>query len=393
MISEPEPTTESIAHPLSASRPARAFSGQTANGAIAAPSAPDVAFSGLTVGAEGQLDPAVEPYLAHLSELAGALGLIDPVEAYLRPLLGRWAELRAEADRLRRAAAAAGSVSAQLADGLGRLDAGWSGQDADAFVAYMGEIRAAGGDLQDALETLARSLDEMVTTLHHVVVDLVEVLVDTAEVASESAALPVGGEGRARAQLQETQQSAKALFEVARDVLEAFGRLCDGVDDPDGTARSIEIGHRYPHDRFRLHDADGASPSPAASGSAGNGGDVTTPSAAHETENGRQTGARPPEATPVDGTGTAGPAAAGPAPVAADGANTAAHGGMGMPMIPMGLGGMGMGMGGGAARRPAKNKNVAKPSELVGEPGQVVPPVIGEEEAAQKPAPKPPPSN
>jgi len=386
MISESEPTTESIAHPLATSRPARTFSGQTANGAAAAPPAPDVAFSGLTVSTEGQLDPAVEPYLAHLSELANALGLIDPVEAYLGPLLGRWAELRAEADRLRRAAAAAGSVSAQLADGLGKLDAGWSGQDADAFVAYMGEIGAAGGDLQDALETLGRSLDEMVTTLHHVVVDLVEVLVDTAEVASESAALPVGGESRARAQIQETQQSAKAMFEVARDVLEEFGRLCDGVDDPDGAARSIEIAHRYPHERFALHDADG----PSATSS--EAGDTTTPSAAHEIEDGRQTGARQPEATPVDGTGAAGPAAE-PGPVAAGGSNSAAHGGMGMPMIPMGFGGMGMGMGGGAARRPAKNKTVAKPSQLVGEPGLVVPPVIGEEEAAQKPAPKPPPSN
>jgi WXG100 family type VII secretion target len=337
------------------------------------------------VSAEGALDPAVEPYLAHLSELAEALGLIDPIEAYLRPLLGRWAELRAEADRLRRAAAAAGSVSAQLADGLGKLDAGWSGQDADAFIAYMGEIRAASGDLQDALDTLARSLDEMVTTLHHVVVDLVEVLVDTAEVASESAALAVGGAGRARAQIQESQQSAKALFEVARDVLEEFGRLCDGVDDPDGAARSIEIAHRYPQERFGLHDADGASQSATSS----DAGDTTTPSAAHEIEDGRQTGARQPEATPVDGTGPA----AEPSQVVAGGANTSAHGGMGMPMIPMGFGGMGIGMGGGAARRPAKNKTVGTPSQLVGEPGLVVPPVIGDEEATPKPAPKPPPSN
>ena len=378
MISEPEPTTESIAHPLAAPGPARTFSGQTANDAAAAPPAPDVAFSGLTVSAEGEIEPAVEPYLAHLSELAGALGLIDPVEAYLRPLLGRWADLRAEADRLRQAAAAAGSVSDQLADGLGKLDAGWSGADADAFVAYMGEIRVAGGDLQDALETLASSLDEMVTTLHHVVVDLVEVLVDTAEVASESAALPVGGEGRARAQIQETQQSAKALFEVARDVLEAFGRLCDGVDDPDGVACSIEIAHRYPHERFKLHDAD---PTPAS----GDAGDTMTPSAAHETEGGRQTGARHPEATPGAGTG-----AVEPTPVAAEGANTAGHAGMAMPMIPMGFGGMGMG--GGAARRQAKNKTAAQPSQLVGEPGMVVPPVIGEDQAAQKPAPKPPAS-
>ena len=180
--------------------------------------------------------------------------MIDPVETYFRPLLGRWADLSAEADRLRQAASAAADVSERLDDQLGRLDAGWEGRDADAFVMYIREIGAAGGDLQEALNVLAAALDDMVETLRHVVVDLVEVLVDAAELTSETMLLPSGGARRARVQLQETQESAKALHETARDVMEAFDRLCDGVDDPDATSRSIEIRHRYPQERFKLHD-------------------------------------------------------------------------------------------------------------------------------------------
>src|SRR4051812_14361781 len=236
MFAEPEGSTESIPHPLA--KPA-------------AP-APAVAFSPDAEGDEPAA--AAEPYLAYLTDVSHQLGLIDPVETYFRPLIGRWGDLAAEAGRLRQAAGAAAEVSARLDEGLGRLDGGWEGRDADAFVAYMREIGAAGGDVQEALTVLAGALDELVTTLRHVVVDLVEVLVDAADLISETMTLPSGGAKRARVQLRETQESAKALYETARDVLEAFDRLCDGVDDPDATARSIEIAHRYPEERFRLRD-------------------------------------------------------------------------------------------------------------------------------------------
>lgn len=383
MFAEPEGSTDSIPHPLSK----RAT-------AVAAP-LPPIAFGPDADGEE--IAATAEPYLGYLSDLASQLGLIDPVETYFRPLIGRWADLTAEADRLRQAATAAAEVSARLDDQLGRLDGNWEGRDADAFVAYIREIGAAGGDLQEALTVLAGALDELVTTVRHVVVDLVEVLVDAAELTSETMLLQSGGTRRARVQLQETQESAKGLYETARDVLEAFDRLCDGVDDPDAAARSIEIKHRYPQERFKLHDdaLNETAPSSAdsdevtAPSSAGSD-EVTTPSAAGDPAEGKHTGAGSPDAgQPAD--------AAQQVPVAPAAGNTADHGtSAGMPMMPMmGFGGFG---GGGQARRPSKTRPMIKSSELLGEPGMVAPPVIGEDETQpqeqkkpeQKPGPRPP---
>ncbi|MGW4057142.1 WXG100 family type VII secretion target [Amycolatopsis sp. NPDC004747] len=334
------------------------------------------------VPAGEDITAAAEPYLGYLTDLSQQLGVIDPVETYFRPLVGRWAELGAEADGLRRAASVAADVSARLDDQLGRLDAGWEGKDADSFVAYIRTISAAGGDLREALDALAGALDELVTTLRHVVVDLVEVLVDAAELTSETMLLPSGGTKRARAQLQETQDSAKALHETAQDVLEAFARLCNGVDDPDAASRTIEIRHRYPPERFKLHDdalneageqADGpASAAPAADD------EVMTPSAADGPAEGKHTGAGTPDpAQPADA------AAPQPAPPAQD--HQSASGGV--PMMPM-MGFGAFGGGGGGGRRQSKTRPTTKPSELLGEPGLVAPPVIGEDETP--PQKKPP---
>ncbi|MEV6875112.1 WXG100 family type VII secretion target [Amycolatopsis sp. NPDC051128] len=337
-------------------------------------------------GAEGdEIAAAAEPYLAYLSDVARQLGLIDPVETYFRPLVGRWGDLGAEADRLRQAAAAAAEVSARLDDGLGRLDAGWEGRDADAFVAYVREIGAAGGDLQEALTVLAGALDEMVTTLRGITVDLVEVLVDAADLMSETLSLPSGGTRRARAQLQETQESAKALYETARDVMEAFDRLCDGVDDPDGATRTIDIKHRYPQERFKLHDAalnEEGTPATTSATTPSSADEVMTPSSASasgDPAEPRHTGA----GTPENGPSAEGAAQQAPAPE-----NSANHGVSGVPMMPMmGFGAFGTG---GQGRRPSKTRPVTKTSELLGEPGLVAPPVIGEDENA--PQPKKPPA-
>ncbi|GHG46818.1 MULTISPECIES: WXG100 family type VII secretion target [Amycolatopsis] len=319
------------------------------------------------VPAGEDITAAAEPYLAYLTDLSRQLGVIDPVETYFRPLIGRWADLGAEADSLRQAASVAAEVSARLDDELGRLDAGWEGKDADSFVAYIRAIGAAGGDLREALEALAGALDEMVTTLRHVAVDLVEVLVDAAELTSETMLLPSGGAKRARAQLQETQDSAKALHETARDVLEAFDRLCNGVDDPDAASRTIEIRHRYPPERFKLHDD--------ALNEAASADEVMTPSSADGPAEGRHTGAGTPE-TPQ-------PADPPPAPQAEPDHSTSG----GVPMMPMmGFGAFGSG---GQARRPSKTRPVTKSSDLLGEPGLVAPPVIGEDE---KPPEKNPPA-
>ncbi|WP_410606886.1 WXG100 family type VII secretion target [Amycolatopsis sp. lyj-109] len=337
------------------------------------------------VPAGEDITAAAEPYLAYLTDLAQQLGVLDSVETYFRPLVGRWADLGAEADRLRQAASVAAEVSARLDDQLGRLDAGWEGRDADSFVAYIRTIGAAGGDLREALEALAGALDEMVTTLRHVVVDLVEVLVDAAELTSETMLLPSGGAKRARSQLAETQDSAKALHETARDVLEAFDRLCNGVDDPDAASRTIEIRHRYPPERFKLHDdalneageqaTDAASADSSAPASAD---EVMTPSSADGPAEGRHTGAGTPD--PADA------AAPQPAPSAEQNHSTSG----GVPMMPMmGFGAFGSG---GQARRPSKTRPVTKSSDLLGEPGLVTPPVIGADEnpPSEKKPPAPP---
>ncbi|WP_181777115.1 WXG100 family type VII secretion target [Amycolatopsis pittospori] len=393
MIAESENPTDSIPHPMASARPA-------------APVAPaQIAFSPLKSPGSGEDDlvAAAAPHLAYLSELSDQLGLIDPVSAYLTPLAGRWEDLKDEADRLRKVAKTAATVSAELSEDLGRLDAGWSGKDADAFVAYIGEINVAGTDLEDALNTLAGSLDELVLSIRRILTDLVEVLVDTAELTSETAMLPVGGVRRARAQLEEAQESAKALFEAARDVLEGFVRLCDGVDDPDAASRSIEIAHRYPQDEFKLHDESAATGAPtpekgtsggleaAEPGSAAaSESEATSPSAAdQDPADGRKTGSQEPliEQGQAPAPGSA-PVQAAPAPT--HGSAAASTGMMPMGMAPMGMG-MGMGGGGQTAHR-SKTRPASKPSDVVGEPGQVVPPVIGEDETPAKPSPKPKPA-
>ncbi|MBB5854838.1 WXG100 family type VII secretion target [Amycolatopsis umgeniensis] len=382
MIAESDNPTDSIPHPMAAARQA-------------APEATPIAFSPLNATGSGGEDlvEAAAPHLAFVSELSGQLGLIDPVETYLTPLAGRWEDLKDEADKLRKAAATAGTVSKELSEDLGRLDAGWSGKDADAFVAYIADINVAGNDVEDALNTLAGSLDELVLSIRRILTDLVEVLVDTAELTSETAMLPVGGVRRARAQLEEAQESAKALFEAARNVLEGFVRLCDGVDDPDAVSRSIAIAHRYPQDEFKLHDDSEAASAPAPerdaaepdSGAASEE-QSTSPSAADPAD-GRKTGSQEPlteqgqalipEVAPVQAAPAQGQAA-----------------GTGSAMMPMGMAPM-MGMGGGGGGRTAhqsKTRPASKPSDVVGEPGQVVPPVIGEDDAPAKPAQKPKPA-
>ncbi|MEV7550757.1 WXG100 family type VII secretion target [Amycolatopsis sp. NPDC089917] len=375
MIAESENPTDSIPHP------------KAARAAVPEP-APSV-FSPLnTTGSGGDLVEAAAPHLAFVSELSDHLGLIDPVEAYLTPLAGRWEDLKEEADRLRKAAATAGTVSKELSEDLGRLDAGWAGKDADAFVAYIGDIKIAGTDVEDALTTLAGSLDELVLSIRRILTDLVEVLVDTAELTSETAMLPVGGVRRARTQLEEAQESAKALFEAGRNVIEGFVRLCDGVDDPDGASRSIEITHRYPQDEFKLNDESEAASAPAqekattAADSAADPEEQSTSPSAADPADGRKTGSHEPlieqgqapipEVAPVQAVPAQGQAA-----------------GAGSAMMPMGMAPM-MGMGAGGGGRTAhqsKTRPASKPSDVVGEPGQVVPPVIGEDDAPAKPKP------
>ncbi|MFI5606034.1 WXG100 family type VII secretion target [Amycolatopsis sp. NPDC051903] len=366
-----------------------------------------------------------EPSLTFVSELARELGVTDPVAVYYRPLVGRWEDLDEEAQRLRTAAKTAGGVSAELAEELGRLDASWSGADADAFVTYLGEIRSASEGVEDALDELAGALDELAGTLRKIVGDATHVLTDAADLLSESAMLPVGGVSRSRAQLRETEQSMRSFYDAAEDVLQEFGRLCDGVDAPAGEQSSITVRRHYPAEQFRLHGSDSARP--AAVGAAAGpeqAGSRPADSAASEAE--AQPGTSPdqvensaPDTAAADPSGTTAPSSADdsvspsaagevnqgkesgvdprsqqvdagvlpvqPEPAPAPAQPAQGQPGMAMPMMPMmgGFGG-GAGGGGGGTRQP-KNRTSAKSSDLLGEPEHVVPPVIGEDPRPQKP--------
>ncbi|WP_409183476.1 WXG100 family type VII secretion target [Amycolatopsis sp. VS8301801F10] len=321
-----------------------------------------------------------EPSLAYVTELARELGVTDPVAAYYRPLTGRWEELDAEAESLRGAARTAARVSTDLAEDLGRIDASWSGPDADAFVAYLGEIRAASEGAEDALDALADSIDQLTESLRKIAGAAEEVLVDAADLLSESAMLPSGGASRARSQLRETEQSLKSLHEAAEDVLREFGRLCAGVDAPAGSPSSIELRHHYPAQQFRLHDADApaaAAGESTAASSASTSDDSVTPSAAENPHQGKETAADPRLEQ--------GQAGIPPVEPAAPAAQPAGNQGSGTSMMPMmGFAGMGGG-GGGSSQHKPRQRTPAKTSEIFGEPAQVTPPVIGQDPPARRP--------
>ncbi|WP_116202472.1 WXG100 family type VII secretion target [Amycolatopsis circi] len=335
-----------------------------------------------------------EPSLAYVTELARELGVNDPVAAYYQPLTGRWEELDAEAESLRAAARTAARVSTDLADDLGRIDASWSGPDADAFVAYLGEIRAASEGAEDALDALAGSIDQLTESLRKIAGAAEEVLVDAADLLSESAMLPSGGASRARSQMRETEQSLKSLHEAAEDVLREFGRLCAGVDAPAGSPSSIELRHHYPAEQFRLHDADApasapagaaAGTSPSADAAAGestvaSSGDSVSPSAAEDSHHGKETAADPRLEQGQAGIPPVEPVAPAPQPAAA-------NQGSGTSMMPMmGFAGMGGGGGGGgSSQHKPRQRTAAKTSEIFGEPAQVTPPVIGQDPPARRP--------
>jgi uncharacterized protein YukE len=338
------------------------------------------AFSPLNASAGGG-------HLEYLTTLANDLGVTDVVATYFAPIDGRWADLRTEAAAWREAAETAGRVSGELDDHLGRLDAAWEGKDADAFIAYIGEIDVAGKDVEDAMNIMAGALEDVADAVERITAEMAELLTDTAEVTSQSALLPVGGETRARNQLLETEQSAKALYETARDVLEAFSRFCNGVDGPDAASRSLEISHPYPQHPFAVPD-DGGGAQPTDDDGA------TSPSSAKETPGDASkggSGASPlgdgkETTTAPDVSDFAAGAVTGAAATATAGV-AAGQGFMGAPMMPMGMGG-GMGGGGGASDHKVKPRTTTKPSELFGEAGQVTPAVIGEDPTPKASAPK-----
>lgn len=188
-------------------------------------------------------------HLEYLSRLARDLGVPDPVEEYFAPVVGRWSDMEAEADRWRLVGDAALQVTDALNSPLGKLDAAWDGEAATSFIDYMQKVGLAGQDLSDAMLALADVLDVTAEGIREIVEQMGGVLAETAEAASQAMVMPVQGDDRTRQYLDVMRRPTKELFEAVRQVLEAFVQMCEGID---GSAafRQIKMAHAFPEENW-----------------------------------------------------------------------------------------------------------------------------------------------
>jgi uncharacterized protein YukE len=366
------------------------------------------------------LTAKVDGHLDYLSQLATRLGVHDPVESYLVPVLGKWSDLHDEAAKWRTAAKAATDVTSRLTSPLAGLDAAWQGADANSFLDYMQNVGLAGHDLADALTAMADALDKTATGLRQIAGELVDLLADTAEHSSDAMAVPVAGESRARQYLDELDHPSRQLYESVQDVLNAFLKLCQDVHGGQMFGQ-IAMAHKMPVQNWApspqpaavtprsavpppatavpatavpaastpaaatpaaaaaqlaaahsaAAQAGGAVPAHAGGGGAG-GGSVGGSAAGGLAA---QSGAPPvsgavaePSGAPAQVPGAVQPAAANPSPAGGSGG--------GMPMG--GMGGMRGGQGGDAEHK-SKIRIAGDPREIFGKPDRTAPPTIGEE--------------
>lgn len=363
------------------------------------------------------LTAPVNGHLDYLSQLTQQLGMPDPVETYLVPVLGRWSDLHDEAGRWRVAAQAASSVTSRLTAPLAGLDAAWQGADADSFLAYMQDVGLAGHDLADALGGMADALDRTADGIRQIAREMIDMLVETAEQSSEAMTVPVAGATRAAQHLDEVARPSSQMYESVRDVLDAFVKLCNGVHGGQLFGQ-ITMTHEMPTQNWSApappapvavtppqattappplasqpaaaapaHAAAAAAhaggmPAHAASGGGGGGGGMPAGGgapagagmAAQQATPGAQSSAvaTPSESTPPPVPGATPPATAGSANPAGAGGSSG-----GMPMMG-GMGGMG-GRGGGDTEHKSKIGVSGDPREIFGKPERTAPPVIGEE--------------
>jgi uncharacterized protein YukE len=371
-----------------------------------------------------QLTQPVNGHLDYVSQLSRQLGVNDPVESYLTPVVGRWSDLHAEAGRWRTAATTATQVTTTLGAPLGGLDAAWQGPAADSFLEYMQEVGLAGNDLADAMTAMADALDKTADGLRQIVTEMLGVLSDTAEQASDAMSVPVGGEDRARQFLSEVDQPTSQLYESVRDVLTAFVKMCDGGQG----GQTMTLAHSMPAQNWtppatttpppgqpgQLGQSSqpawpgqpGQPAQPAAPAAAGGAGSPSTVAAAAGGGAGQHAAAAVGTAhlggggSPMPDTASAAAAqhqgtptvsgvsapdsssaAAGGAP-AGPAAEGGAAGGEGQGGAMMGgMGGMrgGGGQGGGDTEHKSKIRLNADARDLFGKVDKTAPPVIGEE--------------
>lgn len=347
-----------------------------------------------------QIAAEVGPELDYLSRVSRKLGVVDLVHDFFDPLVGDWNDLREEAERWRKAAKVTEAVNNHVTAPLGAVDARWEGKDADAFLDHMRKVGLAGGDMSDAMNAMADALEETADGVRDIVQDMAHVLADAADSVSGTAALPLEGDQRAIKHIEELKDPVRALHESARQVLEAFLKLCDGVSGEAGTFDAVRMEHRYP-DKDWTYAAPakpetkvpepakasataaastGASPGGGGGGVGGGGvgaggvGSVGAPAAAtpQPMQFGGATGVAEQVPLADKGAGTA------PAAAAAGGRSGAAPGGMmgGMPM----MGGMAGGQQGGDKEHKPKQRITGSIDDLLGKPKKAAPKTIGDDD-------------
>jgi uncharacterized protein YukE len=370
----------------------------------------------ITAKAAGHLD--------YVSQLAGQLGVNDPVESYLSPAVGRWSDLHAEAERWRSAAKAAEEVTQRLTSPLGGLDAAWQGKDANSFLDYMRQVGLSGNDLSDAMNAMADALDKTADGVRQIVQEMTDLLTDTADQSSDAMTVPVSGQARAKQYLDELDEPAGKLHDAVQDVLRAFTKLCDGVQGGQ-SFDAITVSHRMPEQNWApspqpavrqpvvpqaavpptsAHPAPSAVPAAqpvhAAAAVVGQPGQVTHPAAAqhvaapatHVAAPAAHVGhAVPSSPAPVAAAPTGAPAEASaadptidsmsgelPLPGGAGGTGADAAGGSeaGGGGMMGGMGGMRPGQGGDQEHK-AKTRLSGDIKDLFGKPDRTAPPVIG----------------
>ncbi|WNV90859.1 hypothetical protein [Umezawaea sp. Da 62-37] len=210
-------------------------------------------------GKDGRgIESEVGADLDYLSQLSRRLGVADLVEEYFTPVVGDWNDLHDEAERWRAAGQAAESVTEDLLKPLGRLDSAWQGASADSFVDHMRQVGLAGHDMSDVMVAMGEALDETAEGIRGIVQDMAEVFRDTADTVSGAAGLPLDGDARIVAHLDDLKDPAREMYESVRDVLEAFGRLCDGLSGEDPEFAGPTVEHAYPERNWQFAEAGSA---------------------------------------------------------------------------------------------------------------------------------------
>ncbi|MDX3657137.1 hypothetical protein PV646_07450 [Streptomyces sp. ID05-26A] len=345
-----------------------------------------------------QIAAEVGPELDYLSRVSRKLGVVDLVHDFFDPLVGDWNDLREEAERWRKAAKVTEAVNNHVTAPLGGVDARWEGKDADAFLDHMRKVGLAGGDMADAMNAMADALEETADGVRVIVQDMAHVLADAADSVSGTAALPLDGDQRAIRHIEELKDPVRELHESARQVLEAFLKLCDGVSGEVGGFGAVRMEHKYPEQNWtytapakpeaKLPEPAKASVTAAAGtgagGSTGGGGggvgggvgSVGAPAAAapQPMQFGGATGVAEQVPAANGGAGAAQPAAAA-------GGRPGAPGGAGMMggMAPM-MGGMGGGQQGGDKEHKPRQRLTGSIDDLLGKPKKAAPKTIGDDD-------------